>query len=89
MNEIKALLFDVDGTLLKPHPAPLLKALERMSLPISSAAMIGDSHLDIEAGKNAGTKTVRATYGFHTDKLHESKPDFIINSIAELLNIFK
>ena len=49
--------------------------------------MIGDSHFDIEAGKNAGTKTIRATYGFHTDKLNEPRPDYFINDISDLLKL--
>ena len=49
------------------------------------AIMIGDSHLDIEAGKNAGMKTIRATYGFHKDNLHNPEPDFFISDIKELL----
>lgn len=83
-------LFDVivageDVKELKPHPAPLLKALEHLHGLPSQAAMVGDSHLDIEAGKNAGTKTIRATYGFHADHLHEPEPDFLIDDISDLL----
>lgn len=71
----------------KPHPAPLLKALELVGEVPEKAIMIGDSHLDIEAGKNAGTKTIRAIYGFHTDNLHEPEPNFIVEDISELLKL--
>ena len=30
-------------------------------------------------------KTIRATYGFHKDNLHNPEPDFFINDIKELL----
>lgn len=85
-------LFDVvisneDASELKPHPAPLLKALELMRRLPENAVMIGDSHLDIQAGKNAGTKTIRAAYGFHTDHLHDPEPDFIIEDIKDLLTL--
>src|SRR3989344_6081114 len=43
----------------KPHPEPLLKALQNLNELPERAVMIGDSHLDVEAGKNAGTKMVR------------------------------
>lgn len=76
-----------DAKALKPDPAPLLKALERLHEIPEHAVMIGDSHLDVEAGKNAGTKTVRATYGFHNDNLHIPKPDFFIDDISDLLKI--
>ena len=54
-------LFDViicgeDAKELKPNPAPLFRALELLERNPESSIMIGDSHLDIEAGKNAGTK---------------------------------
>ncbi len=83
-------LFDVvisleDAHEPKPHPAPLLKALELLSETPDHAVMIGDSHLDIEAGKNAETKTIRATYGFHKDNIDNPKPDHVIDDISELL----
>jgi pyrophosphatase PpaX len=85
-------LFDIvisfeDAKKLKPNPDPLLKALENMNETPEKAVMIGDSHLDIEAGKNAGTKTIRAAYGFHKDNLHNPEPDFIVEDIGDLLKI--
>ena len=74
-----------DTKYLKPHPEPLLKALKHMKEIPKKAIMVGDSHLDIEAGKNAGMKTIRATYGFHKDNLHNPEPDFFISDIKELL----
>jgi len=71
----------------KPHPAPLFKALEDLHEVPEHAVMIGDSHFDIEAGKAAGTKTIRATYGFHADHLHDPEPDFVIQDITDLLKI--
>ena len=69
---------------LKPNPAPLFKALKYLKATPEQAVMVGDSHLDIEAGKNAGTKTIRVTYGFHNDNLDEPKPDLFIHDIGEL-----
>ena len=71
----------------KPDPAPLFKALQYFKEVPKKAVMIGDSHLDIQAGKNAGTKTIRAVYGFHTENLHDPEPDFIIKDISELLTL--
>jgi pyrophosphatase PpaX len=71
----------------KPDPAPLFQALEILGETADRAVMIGDSHLDIQAGKNAGVKTIRATYGFHQDKLDEPKPDFTIDDIKDLLKL--
>jgi len=77
-----------DASEIKPSPVPLLQALDALQSAPGVAVMVGDSHLDIEAGKAAGLKTVRATYGFHTDRLHEPEPDFFIADIGELLKIF-
>lgn len=86
-------LFDIvisgeDAEGIKPDPAPLFKALEIMGEIPERAVMIGDSHLDIEAGINTGTKTVRVKYGFHTDRLDEPSPDFFVDDIKDLLRLF-
>jgi pyrophosphatase PpaX len=69
----------------KPHPAPLLYALEHISVSPEHAIMIGDSYIDIQAGKNAGTKTMRVTYGFNTERLHDPVPDFIVHRPIDIL----
>ncbi len=85
-------LFDVvisfeDAHARKPDPAPLFKALEYFKEVPEKAIMIGDSDLDVQAGKNAGTKTIRAVYGFHSENLHNPEPDFVIKDISELLDL--
>lgn len=77
-----------DSPGLKPDPAPLFKALELLGEKPEHALMVGDSNLDVEAGKNAGTRTARATYGFHTEFLHDPEPDIIIADIKDLLSYF-
>jgi len=65
----------IDGTFYCPHeiepvcecrkPAPgmLLNAARLHRIDLSASWMIGDSDIDIEAGKNAGCKTVRLVAG--------------------------
>lgn len=77
-----------DAPTHKPNPAPLFLALEQLSASPAQAVMIGDSHLDVQAGKNAGTKTIRVSYGFHTDYIDDPKPDAVIHNIHELLTLF-
>ena len=48
----------------KPHPAPLLLACERLSIPPSAAVYVGDSRSDIESGRAAGVITVSAGWGY-------------------------
>jgi len=43
----------------KPAPGMLLTAAQTHELDLTSSWMIGDSDIDVEAGRNAGCKTVR------------------------------
>jgi pyrophosphatase PpaX len=77
-----------DAPALKPDPTPLFIALERFGLVPEEAAMVGDTDIDMEAGKRANVaKTVRATYGFHFGK-EDVKADINIDDISELLRLF-
>lgn len=87
LDFFSAVISKEDTKELKPDPAPLFLALKQVGKLPENAVMIGDSHLDIEAGKNAGTKTIRVLYGFHTENLHNPKPDYIVENITELLKI--
>lgn len=71
----------------KPHPKPLLRALELLSVNPEKALMIGDSPVDIQAGKNAKVKTVAALYGVHGKKLLKENPDYVIDDISQTLPI--
>lgn len=71
---------------MKPDPEGILQVLEQFKIPPQQAVMVGDSHVDIEAGKNAGTITCGVTYGLgDREELIKSSPDILINDLAELL----
>jgi len=71
----------------KPHPAPLLEAMKRMSLSPHECVYIGDDERDIVAGKAAGVKTVAAGYGYLGDAgdIGRWSADINIYSPLELL----
>jgi len=71
----------------KPDAEPLLKALQFLNVEPHDAIMVGDSEVDVYAGKNAGTKTVGVTYGFHGEHIAQTHPDYVIGDIGELLKI--
>lgn len=48
----------------KPHPRPILFALERIGADPARSMYVGDARRDIEAGRAAGTTTVAALYGY-------------------------
>ncbi|HEY3374716.1 MAG TPA: HAD-IA family hydrolase [Candidatus Aquicultor sp.] len=72
---------------LKPDPEPVLKALHYLNTEPHDAVMVGDSDVDVIAGRTAGTTTIGATYGFHGLRLAKSNPDYLIDSIEEVIPI--
>lgn len=77
------------GIAHKPSPEPLLKICEELNIKPEEILMIGDTELDIRCGKNAGAKTCAVTYGYRSKELLEmEKPDFSVDDINELLNLF-
>jgi HAD superfamily hydrolase (TIGR01549 family) len=79
-----AIISAEDAPALKPDPAPLRAALERLGRGPEGAAMVGDSTVDVEAGRALGLATIGALYGFHGDQLREAEPDHLIEQLGEL-----
>jgi phosphoglycolate phosphatase len=48
----------------KPHPHPILYACELVGRSPEQCLYIGDAQRDIEAGRNAGTATLTALFGY-------------------------
>lgn len=72
----------------KPSPVPVLMVLEKLNVPGSEAVIVGDSDLDIKAGKAAGVLTIAVSYGYRPREIL-SEADYIIDSIKELLPLLK
>jgi len=71
---------------MKPDPEGIIKVLNMLDRSPEQAVMIGDSYIDIEAGRRAGTKTCGAAYGLgDKEELIKSNPDFVINNINEVI----
>jgi phosphoglycolate phosphatase len=70
----------------KPHPDPLLLALERLSVKADTALMVGDTDADIGAAHAAGMPCWSVLGGTHDEKtLREAGADLILaGGIAEL-----
>ena len=49
---------------LKPDPAPLLAASERLGIAPRHCLYLGDDQRDIDAGRAAGMKVVVAQFGY-------------------------
>lgn len=80
-------LFRDDVKKLKPDPQPVFQALEKLKIKKEEAVLAGDSEVDILCGRNAGIKTVGVTFGFLGEKIRNSSPDYVIDSLSELPEI--
>lgn len=75
-----------EGIAHKPSPEPLLKICNDLFIDVKNTLMVGDTELDIQCGKNAGSYTCGVLYGYRTKELLEiEKPDFIVEGIEDIL----
>jgi pyrophosphatase PpaX len=70
----------------KPHPQPLLAALERLGEDPGHAAYVGDSPFDVQAAKAAGMGAIAVTWGaIHPrERLEREQPDAVVDNCKEL-----
>ena len=82
--------FDVIVTALtaehtKPYPDPILFAAQKMGVAPETCLMIGDTTVDMRAGKSAGAQTVGVLCGFgEEEELKRMGADLILKSTAEV-----
>jgi phosphoglycolate phosphatase-like HAD superfamily hydrolase len=73
----------------KPYPDPILWAASYLGIPAEACLMIGDTTVDILAGKAAGAQTVGVLCGFGTQaELREAGADLILENTSKLAEIF-
>jgi pyrophosphatase PpaX len=78
-----------DAPEIKPSPTQLNIALDRFMLVPEEAVMVGDTDIDMAAGRAAGVKTIRVWYGFMGPKNPSVQADVDIEKdILELLDLF-
>ncbi len=70
----------------KPHPLPVIKALEGLGALPHQAVMIGDHHTDLYSGRDAGTTTCFCAYGMGNNDGLTS--DFYAEQPTDLLKLF-
>lgn len=54
-------------TQCKPHPQPMYHACNEINIPPANCLYIGDAQRDIDAGHNAGMRTLVALFGYLGD----------------------
>jgi phosphoglycolate phosphatase len=73
----------------KPDPEGARMLLEENAVRPEEAVIVGDSHVDVETGRNAGMWTVAVNYGFAPHTLHQPLPDVVLDAPYELAEVFE
>lgn len=77
-----------DTTNKKPHPEPIIKAVQHLKVAPSNILSLGDRDIDIIASNQANVPSVACLWGAEdTNTLINSKPKFTINSPSELIEL--
>jgi len=72
----------------KPYPDPILLAAQKMNISPENCLMIGDTTVDIRAGKSAGAQTVGVLCGFGEEpELQKMGADLILQDTTKLLDV--
>lgn len=80
----------LSATHTKPYPDPVLLAAKKMNVAPENCLMIGDTTVDIRAGKAAGAQTVGVLCGFGEEpELRKMRADEIIKDTTELLSLLR
>ncbi|WP_226036025.1 pyrophosphatase PpaX [Aquibacillus saliphilus] len=89
MEDMFEILIGLDDvTHAKPHPEPIMKALKELDATAPTTLMVGDNYHDIEAGKNAGTKTAGVSWSIKgKETLEAYQPDYMLEEMSDLLKI--
>ena len=69
----------------KPKPGMLHEGAFEFNVDLSRSYMVGDRWRDVEAGKNAGCKTIFIDYGY--DERQPESYDFVAGSLLEAAQI--
>jgi phosphoglycolate phosphatase len=67
----------------KPDPLGLRTLMEEAGARPEETVMIGDSKVDVQTARNAGTWSIGCAFGFGPQNLMETPPDVLVDSPAE------
>lgn len=79
-----------NGMAHKPSSEPLIYICKELKVEPVETIIVGDTELDIQCGKNAGSKTCGVLFGYRTkSQLEKEKPDFLISGFNELVKVLE
>jgi len=75
----------------KPHPEALLLACRELGADPGAAVYVGDHERDIEAGRNAGMKTIAVRYGYieQPETVDLWQADIIADTVSDLAKLLQ
>lgn len=82
-HSIDEILGSANGYKKKPSPEPVNALLARFNVHPEEAVIVGDSEVDIRAGKSAGVHTIAVTWGYR-ERAFLIDADTIIDTIEAL-----
>ena len=87
-NYFREIVTAITAEHTKPYPDPILYAAGKMDVAPENCLMIGDTTVDIRAGKAAGAQTVGVLCGFgERDELERRGADLILDVTSKLADI--
>ncbi|HEY1800657.1 MAG TPA: HAD-IA family hydrolase [Terriglobales bacterium] len=72
----------------KPDPEGAKSILHEIGVKAEETLFVGDSSIDVVTGRNAGMWTCGVTYGFAPQTLESVPPDVVVDTPAELAQLF-
>jgi phosphoglycolate phosphatase len=69
----------------KPDPMGIDSILRELGAAPMQAMIVGDSEIDIQTARNAGTWVCGVTYGFGSHRFTEYPPDLLVDNLTELV----
>lgn len=74
----------------KPFPDPVIFAAQALGLEAEQCVMVGDTIVDVIAGRSAGAQTIAVLSGFGTQReLERAGADLILASTADITQLFE
>jgi pyrophosphatase PpaX len=74
----------------KPHPEPVVKAVQILGADPASTVYIGDSIHDMRSGRAAGVRTAAVLWGpFSREHLEQAEPDYWLQRPPDILGLVR
>ena len=73
----------------KPDPTGLNALIAEARVDRDRTVMVGDSAVDVQTARNAGTRSCGVRWGFQPETFVVSPPDFLIDDMRELMLLLK